>query len=164
MITAEKIIELMQLEKHAEGGYFRRTYCSKETCLTRDQQSRTLMTSIYYLLTQESHLSYFSVNKSDLVLYHHLGDPLKIIFLYDSGEVVEKILGTDIAAGQTPQIVCPGGVWKAYDLMVGTMALVGESVSPGFDYDDMQMLSLEDFKKYHPQHIDRLKKYICPTF
>lgn len=160
MADIDKIIEHLNLTKHCEGGYFYQTYRSNENAKNNEGQERSRMTSIYYLLTQESSLSYFAVNKSDLILYHHLGDPLKIIFLNLDGKMREEILGTDLCADQRPQIICPGNVWKAYDLMGGSFALIGEAVAPGFDYADMKILKHDDVKQHYPKWDHRYNKYV----
>lgn len=158
-----QIIEKLGLEKHPEGGYFKETFRSDISANNPEGNSRAFMTSIYYLLTRDAHLSYFAVNKSDLILYHHQGDPLKIIFIAENGDVTEEMLGSDIAAGHKPQLICPGNVCKAYDLMQGEYALIGEAVSPGFDFADMRMPNKKEIEARAPDKVDMLAKFICPT-
>lgn len=160
MPDIDKIIAHLNLTKHGEGGYFYETYRSKESAINNEGHDRSRMTSIYYLLTKECSLSYFVVNKSDLVLYYHLGDPLKIIFLTPEGKMREEILGTDICAGERPQIICPAGIWKAYDLMGGSFALVGEAVGPGFDYADMKILKAQEVQQQYPEWDTQYNKYV----
>jgi uncharacterized protein len=151
----QTIVETLKLEKHCEGGYFAETYRPQ---LQKPTDKRGLMTSIYYLLTQESKLSYFATNKSDLMLYHHLGAPVKVVSL-DNGKWVERILGSNIAEGEMPQLLCPGGICKAYDLMNGNFALIGEAVSPGFIYDDMEMPNQSTLTKQYPDLADKIGVY-----
>ena len=54
-----------------------------------------------------------------------------------SGEVVT--LGADVLAGQRPQVLVPGGVWKGACLAAGgRLALLGTTMSPGFAYPDYE--------------------------
>ncbi len=161
-MKAEDIIQILGLEGHEEGGFFKRTYTSSQEFVTNTQKKRKAMTSIYYLLTKDKHLSWLTVNTYDLVLYYHLGDPLKVIFLCDDGSLQEKILGPDFLAGQVPQLLCPGGIPKAYDLMGGQLCLVGEAVTPGFEYEDMTILGLQEIKKKYPHFDQRIQKYVRP--
>lgn len=161
--TVNNIIKTLQLEKHCEGGYFRQTFCADHKCLSQSNKKRPALTSIYYLITNETKVSYFAVNQSDLMIYHHFGDPLKIIFIHENGETTEEIVGPDIAAGQKPQLICPANIWKAYDLMSGEYALIGEAVAPGFDYADMIMPTHDDLKKRSPQHFERLRYLVYPS-
>ena len=144
MLTAEQIVESLQLEKHVEGGYFKRTYASVKKSDPNNLDSHAYMSSIYYLLTDESMLSYFVINKSDLILYYHGGSPLEVIFIHPSGEVETKILGLDVMNGAAPQCFCPAGVCKAYRMVGGDYCLISEAVCPEFKYEDMQMVSAED--------------------
>lgn len=158
-LMVEQIIQNLNLVKHCEGGYFYQTHRSLGNFTTLENIQRCYITSIYYLLTKESHLSYFAENKSDLVLYHHLGDPLKIIFLQNNGSITEEILGSNILRGEKPQVICPANICKAYDLMDGEYALVGEAVAPGFEYEDMCMPTLSELKIKYPSEITMLEKY-----
>jgi predicted cupin superfamily sugar epimerase len=47
------------------------------------------------------------------------------------------LLGADVAAGQVPQLVVPAGTWQGSRLLAGgAYALLGATVSPGFDLQD----------------------------
>jgi len=56
-------ITQLQLEPHVEGGYFRRTYQSGYTheAIPYATTPRYLMTSIFYMLTDESPINYGSL-------------------------------------------------------------------------------------------------------
>jgi len=71
-------ITQLQLEPHVEGGYFRRTYQSDymHESIPHTTGSRYLMTSIFYMLTNENPISYFILNRSDIMHYFHIGSPL----------------------------------------------------------------------------------------
>lgn len=160
--SAEEIISTLNLVKHCEGGYFYQTHRSNDFFTNDENKNRVYLTSIYYLLTRESSLSYFAQNKSDLVLYHHFGDPIKIIFLQSDGTLTDEILGSGILKGEKPQVICPANTCKAYDLMDGEYALIGEAVSPGFEYDDMHMPSLYELSLKYPDKTKIFEKY-CPN-
>jgi predicted cupin superfamily sugar epimerase len=145
-------VGFFNVETHEHG-------CGKKS---KKNKKRKIMTSIYYLLTRKNPLSWLTVNEYDLILYYHLGDPLKIIFLQEDGSIQEKILGPDLLAGQVPQLLCPGGIPKAYDLMEGQLCLVGEAVTPGFEYEDMKILSLQEIKKQYPRFDKKIELYIQP--
>jgi predicted cupin superfamily sugar epimerase len=58
------------------------------------------------------------------------------------------VLGNDLAAGQQVQLVVPKNVWQGSRLVAGgSVALLGCSVSPGFDYADYESGSLERLLK-----------------
>ena len=48
-------------------------------------------------------------------------------------------LGSDLAGEQQPQVVVRGGVWQGCKLAPGgKFALMGTTMSPGFDYADYE--------------------------
>lgn len=159
MITSEQIIQTLHLKKHCEGGYFYRTFYSEKNVQTENQKIRKQLSSIYYLLTKTDHIGCFTKNKSDLMLYYHLGNPVNIIFLNQDGSISEKILGPDILAGQQLQIACPANICKAYDLTHGEFCLLGEAVAPGFEYEDMQMLTKAELFETYQSVWPRIEKY-----
>lgn len=162
MLSPSELIEHLGLEKHPEGGYFYRTFYSAKVVQTEDQGERKQLSSIFYLLTKDSHLSYFTRNKSDLIIYYHMGNPLKIVFLDQDGKLSHKVLGPDLKAGQYLQIACPANTCKAYDLEAGTYCLIGEAVAPGYEEQDMTMPSFAELKALYPENINQLKPYIIP--
>ena len=49
-------------------------------------------------------------------------------------------IGADVAAGQRPQVLVPAGVWQGARVKPGgSYALVGATVSPGFDFEDFEI-------------------------
>jgi hypothetical protein len=47
-------------------------------------------------------------------------------------------LGTDLGAGQRPQIVCPSGVWQTA-VSLGEWSLCGCTVAPGFEFSSFEI-------------------------
>ncbi len=159
MTTAE-LIRLLELEPHpTEGGYFRRTYKSDLRC-DCGSGSRPLLTSIYYLLTQDSPGGFLHRNKSDILHYHQLGAAVKYLVISPEGILAERILGPDIAHGETLQLLVPGGWWKASQLCGGDYALISEAVAPGFDYTDNEIATEEMARQNWPEIFDMLKRRI----
>jgi predicted cupin superfamily sugar epimerase len=149
-VTAAELIRLLQLEPHStEGGYFRRTYESGLRC-DCGYGGRPLLTSIYYLLTQESPVGFLHRNRSDILHYHQLGAAVAYIVISPDGSLSEYILGPDIAHGETLQLLVPGGCWKASRLCGGEYALISEAVAPGFDYADNELATAEMVRRNWP--------------
>lgn len=165
-MTKQDLIHQLQLTAHVEGGYFRRTYAS--TRLTNEQPERACMSSIFYLLTDDSPIGHLHCNRSDIVHYYHGGNGqhdgngqgsgvLRYTLIHPGGFVEEVLLGPDLAEGHRWQLIVPGGVWKASELIRGEWGLISEAVCPGFDFADMQLASLtqlqallpEDWQRFH---------------
>lgn len=89
-MTSNEIITHLSLEPHpTEGGYFRRTYEADLRCDT-ENGSRMLLTSIYYMLIQDSPGGFLHRNKSDILHYHHLGAAIKYTIVSPDGVLSEK--------------------------------------------------------------------------
>ncbi len=142
MLSAQHIIDLLGLEPHpAEGGFFRETYravgeVAEQFLPPSYRGARRLSTAIYYLLTPET-MSHLHRLESDEVFHHYLGDPTEQLLLYPDGASEVRNLGADLAAGQRPQALVPAGVWQGMRLSPGgTVALLGCTVAPGFEFAD----------------------------
>ncbi len=156
-MTAEEIKSLLKLEPLAvEGGFFRRTYAS-ESIVELPHGSRPLGTAIYYLLEAGS-FSEMHCLASDEVFHFYLGDPVEMLQLFPDGRSAHFTLGPDLAAGQQVQLVVPSGVWQGARLAgEGKVALLGCTVSPGFDYADYQSGSYAELVAKWPQQAERIR-------
>jgi predicted cupin superfamily sugar epimerase len=160
MPTADQIRTLLNLKPHPEeGGYFIETYRSSETISEkalpgRYKGVRTLGTAIYYLLTTETFSAVHRL-QSDEIFHFYLGDPVQMLQLWPdaSGRVV--ILGSDILNGMELQVVVPRGVWQGARLLKnGKFALLGATVSPGFEFVDYESGPREELIKSYPEFQD----------
>ncbi len=141
------LISQLALSPHPEGGYFRRTYESAQV-----QRGRKLMSSIYYLLTEDQAIGHLHRNRSDIIHFWQHGSPLLYTLLSPEGKLLQFTLGPDFAAGQQLQLAVPGGFWKASQLLCGSYGLISEAVCPGFDFDDHDMAEGADIRAKYPQH------------
>ena len=135
-MTADEVIAHLELQPHpVEGGFFRETYRSPET-LPRAGAMRSVSTAIYYLLTPKT-VSALHRLPGDEVFHFYAGDPVRMLQLWPDGSTRTLTLGTELKAGQVPQLVVPGGVWQGSVLIEGGLwALLGATMAPGFDYAD----------------------------
>ena len=141
------LIKHLSLSEHIEGGYFAETYrCSQSISTARIGGDRNLLTSIYYLLTDDRPIDYFHKNKSDIMHYFQAGSAITYLTINPSGELNKTKLGLNFAEGEVAQLLVPGGYWKAAVLEAGEFGLLGESVAPGFDYRDMELATAEYFQ------------------
>jgi predicted cupin superfamily sugar epimerase len=148
------LIKALELEPHTEGGYYRRTFGSEQSITKSDASQRPIMSSIYYLLTDDSPIGYFHRNQSDIVHYWHSGNSLKYLLIGPEGQFETFILGPNIEAGEQLQMLVAGGYWKATQLIMDTTTsnygLLSEAVAPGFDYADMSLASASQMAKDFP--------------
>lgn len=123
---ALQVIEALGLEPHPEGGWFRETF--------RDDAS----TAIFYLLEAGQVSAWHRVRNASEVWHHYAGGPLRISVAGEGGPARAHILGPDLFAGQTPQVVVPAGGWQSAEPL-GAWTLVGCTVAPAFDFATFEM-------------------------
>ncbi len=128
------LISALNLAPHPEGGWYRQTWAGPM------QGGRASGTAILFLL-QAGEASHWHRVDADEIWLYHAGAPLTL----SVGEThaTDHILGPDIAAGQSPQIVVPTGHWQAA-ASTGAYTLVSCTVSPGFSFDGF-ILAPPDF-------------------
>jgi predicted cupin superfamily sugar epimerase len=139
-MTAEEVKKLLRLAPHPrEGGFYVRTYESGEmVSLDRYPGPRHTGTAIYYLL-EPGTFSEMHRLQSDEVFHFYAGDAVEMLQLRDGqpGHVV--VIGNDLAAGERPQVVVERNVWQGSRLRAGgRWALLGCTVSPGFEFEDYE--------------------------
>ena len=156
-MTAEEIKALLKLEPHPiEGGWFRRTYTSAGT-LQLPRGVRAPGTAIYYLL-EPATFSEMHVLDSDEIFHFYLGDPVEMLQLLPNGGSAVVTLGPDLAAGQYVQLVVPAGVWQGTRLIGdGKVALLGCTVTPGFDFADYRNAPAAELIAKWPNKAERIR-------
>jgi len=144
MLTAKQVLDLLKLQPlPVEGGYFIQSYRSKYTLpqpsLPRCYPGeRVLTTAIYYMLTPDT-LSAMHRLKGEEVYHFYLGDPVEMLMLKPDGAAEAILLGQDLLAGMRLQHVVAGGTWQGSRLAPGgKFALMGTTMSPGFDAADFE--------------------------
>jgi len=161
-MTKVEWIVALDLQPHVEGGYFRRTYKSEDRISIDNRQDRPLLTSIFYLLTDNSPIGYFHKNTSDILHYYHAGAPLTYWVISPDGTLHTYYLGPEVRSGQVLQLLVKGGCWKATVLERGEYSLLSEAVAPGFDYRDMEMANAAAMKQRFPMLWPRIASYVKP--
>ena len=145
MATAAELIARLDLRPlPREGGWYRETYRASGALPPAVlgppyAGPRSAGTAIYYLLTPDTFSALHRL-PGDELFHFYLGDPVDMLQLdpqAGTGRLVT--LGSDLFAGQSPQVVVPGGVWQGSVLRAGgTFALMGTTMAPGFDFADYE--------------------------
>lgn len=162
-MTADDVICALALQPHpVEGGFFRETYRTAATlpagAVPTHAGPRSVSTAIYYLL-KPGHVSELHVLPGDEVFHFYLGSSVRMLQLWPDGSGKEVVLGSDITAGQVPQLVVPGGVWQGTRLVGGDgFALLGCTVAPGFDYADYRSAARAELVAKWPAFADEITR------
>ena len=164
-MTADEVRQLLRLEPLSiEGGFFRETYRSRwnvsaEYLPDGIGGSRSIGTAIYYMITPETFSALHRLPGTE-VFHFYLGDPVLMLQLLSDGSSRTITLGPDLANGQEPQVVVRGHVWQGSRLAPGgKWALMGTTMSPGFDYADYENGDREQLTAQYPGAADQIRKY-----
>lgn len=160
MLTANEVIKKLDLKPlPEEGGYFRETYRCTTVFNSGDGSPRALSTAIYYLVVPESFSALHRI-KSDEIFHFYAGNAVEMIQIDPSGKLSRLILGSDIANGESPQIVVPAGTWQALKLKQGGQwALMGTTVAPGFEFEDFELGNREEMILEFPQLSNNINSF-----
>jgi uncharacterized protein len=137
-----QLAELLDLEPHPEGGWYRQTWRSAVSLAPPGYDGeRATATAIYFLLNPGETSRWHRVASDELWLWH-AGGPLTLT-LGGSGEApgdpVDRALGPSFATGERPQLVVPGGTWQSAAPAGPEAVLVTCVVSPGFEFADFEL-------------------------
>ena len=125
MSEADRLIQLLDLMPHPEGGHFRETY--------RDgNDGRAHSTAIYFLLKAGEVSRWHRVDAAE-VWHFYRGAPLELKIGKQA-----YVLGANIDEAQVPQLVVPPNAWQAARSL-GDYTLVGCTVAPGFEFSKFEM-------------------------
>ncbi|KAG5490980.1 hypothetical protein JIQ42_00866 [Leishmania sp. Namibia] len=182
--TAEFWIEHLKMVPHPEGGYYTEVARSVHKVDNKESNSRFAYTTIYFLCTSESP-SHLHRLCSDETWLFHAGDPLQVhVILMDSHndrvavppraalleesgrvdpgpqyQVYQRFrIGSRVEKGELLQYTVPGGA----DEQAG-YSLVSCIVSPGFDFDDFEVVAQAQLMELCPRHEAVIKQKAYET-
>jgi predicted cupin superfamily sugar epimerase len=128
-LTAAEIVRLLDLIPQPEGGHYRQTYRDLRTV----DDGRAASTAIYYLLARGERSQWHRVDAAE-VWHYYAGAPLMLEIAAGGQSINTRVtLGPDLATGERPQAIVPGGAWQAAECL-GAWTLVGCTVAPGFEF------------------------------
>jgi predicted cupin superfamily sugar epimerase len=129
MTDARKLIAVLALRPHPEGGWYRETWRTPAP-----PGGRGAATAILFLLEHGQRSHWHKVDADEIWLFH-AGSALRLeTAAGDAGSVEQVRLGPDPFAGDAPQLVIPAGHWQAAEADRG-WALVSCVVSPTFAFE-----------------------------
>lgn len=149
-MTADKVIELLGLEPlPGEGGMFRNTLDDGTS------------TAIYFLVERGSPTMLHRLPGPEM-FHFYMGAPARVAMLLPGGEVEMSVLGTDLAAGERPQVLVPGGRWQAVESL-GDWSLLGTTMAPGFRDSDFELGSRAELLAGWPDATAAIERHTPAT-
>lgn len=158
-LTASDLISQLKLERHIEGGCFKRVYASKHKVQIERGRERLIASAIYFLL--EGHdFSAFHRLKSDEIWAYNYGSPLTIFMIEQDGSLTQTTLGDP--KNPTFQVTIAANQWFAAEVNdKSSFTLMSCFVAPGFEYHDFELANRQMLVRQYPSHahlINRLTR------
>lgn len=152
MPTAKYWIKKLKLEAHPEGGHYREVYRNPSTIQVMEGGGkRNLATSIYFLLAGKEQ-SHFHQLESDELWYYHAGGSTRI-HIFENELYRSEVLGTDLEAGHSLQVLLPRkSIFAAEVMDKESYTLMGCMVNPGFDFKDFRLVPQAELLAIYPDH------------
>jgi predicted cupin superfamily sugar epimerase len=164
---AQQLIASLGLAPHPERGYYVESY--RAPLMVNGLPApfvgpHAAATAIYFLVTRAQPTTYLHRLLADEIFHFYEGGPLDVLLLGASGSGEVRRLGTDVAAGERPQIVIPAGTWFAAELAEGAShCLIGCTVAPGFEFADFELAAGPELAARYPAHAARIARMTRPA-
>ena len=131
-MSADRLIALLELAPHPEGGHYRQMFCDAS-----GTSGRAHSTAIYYLLRAGEVSAPHRIDAAE-IWHFYRGAPLELMIAENGKAPARQVLGADVENGERPQIVVPPHAWQGARTL-GDYTLVGCTVAPGFRFETFEL-------------------------
>ena len=162
--TAEEIKAMLGLEPHPTCGFVAETYRSPlkipAGALPHAYESeRPYASALYFLVSPEAQIVMHRI-RSDQLYHHYLGDPLEVLMLFPDGTGAVAAVGSDLAAGERPQLFIPGGTFHTSRLASeASFALLASTEWPGVEPPDVEQGDIEKLIMAYPDFREQIRAF-----
>lgn len=144
----KSIIEMLQLEPHPEGGYYRQLYGN-------DGTGKKDISTIYYMLTGNDKSAFHRLHGMTEIWYHHAGEPLNLYVINAEGHLTVHKLSPK---GEMQVIVLPEQWFAAEIPSKKGFCLVGCAVAPAFSFENFELGHKDTLMQQFPQHAELIER------
>lgn len=162
--SAEEIKSLLGLEPHPTCGFVAETYRSPMkipgSALPQAYEGdRPFGSALYFLVTPDAQIVLHRI-RSDQQYHHYLGASLEVLLLYPNGTGEVVTVGSDLGAGQRPQLFLPGGTFHTSRLAPDAdYALLASTEWPGVEPPDVEHGDAEALMRAYPDLRDEIRAF-----
>jgi len=155
-LTASDLISQLKLEKHIEGGYFKRVYESQYKAQIHPMSERRIASAIYFLL-EGYDFSALHRLKSDEIWAYNYGSPITIFLIEQDGALKQMTLGNP--ENPTFQVTIAANQWFAAEVNdKSSFTLMSCFVAPGFEYHDFELANRQMLVSQYPSHAELITR------
>src|ERR687886_2941549 len=154
--TADEIKAMLGLEPHPTCGFVAETYRSPLKIPARAlpeayEGDRPYGSALYFLVAPDAQIVMHRI-RSDQLYHHYLGDSLEVLLLYPNGTGEVVAVGSDLGAGERPQLFLPGGTFHTSRLRAEAgYALLASTEWPGGEPPDVEHGDVEALMDAYPK-------------
>ena len=132
--TAAAIIDALGMRSHPEGGW----YVERWRAPDGPDGRRAPASAILFLLAAGEQSHWHRLDAAE-VWQWSAGEALDLLVWSDGDPAITVTrLGGDVAAGEEPQAIVPGGAWQSAR-PIGAWTLVGCIVAPAFTFEGFEL-------------------------
>ena len=164
-LTAEDVKATLQLRPHPTCGFVTETYRSSlkvpaDALPEAYEGNRPYGSALYFLVAPDAQIVMHRI-RSDQLYHHYLGDPLEVLMLYPDGTGAVAAVGSDLAAGERPQLFVPGDTFHTSRLASGGTgyALLASTEWPGVEPPDGEHGNVEALAAAYPDFRDQIRRF-----
>jgi predicted cupin superfamily sugar epimerase len=120
---------------------------------------RPFGSALYFLVTPGAQIVLHRI-RSDQLYHHYLGASLEVLLLYPDGTGEVVTVGSDLGAGQRPQLFLPGGTFHTSRLAPDAdYALLASTEWPGVEPPDVEHGDADALVRAYPDLRDEIRAF-----
>jgi predicted cupin superfamily sugar epimerase len=167
-LTADEIRELLQLEPNQTCGFVKETYLSALAIVPGGLPApfaagRPLGSALYFMMTPQAPVKLHRI-KNDQLYHYYLGDPIELLMLHADGSHTLVAFGSDLRAGQRPQLFIPGNTFHTAHIIGERPWFLGASTEwPGVLPEDVELGDAEMLAAKYPDVAAQIRTFPVPA-
>jgi uncharacterized protein len=162
--TADEVKAMLGLEPHPTCGFVAETYRSQlkipaGALPDAYEGDRPYGSALYFLVSPDAQIVMHRI-RSDQLYHHYLGDPLEVLMLYPDGIGTVTTVGSDLAAGERPQLFVPADTFHTSRLGPGAdYALLASTEWPGVEPPDVEHGDIDVLVESYPAMAEHIRAF-----
>jgi predicted cupin superfamily sugar epimerase len=157
-LSAGVVRDILGLEPNPSCGFTAPTYHSALRVPAYGGE-RECAFSQYFLVAPERAMVLHRI-RSDQLYHHYRGDSLEVLRLFQDGTGDVTVVGSDLEAGERPQLLIPGGTFHVSRVKPGgRWALLGTTVFPGLEPVDVELGRADQLAATYPTLADEIRSF-----
>ncbi len=162
--TVDEVKAMLGLEPHPTCGFVAETYRSPlkipaGALPEAYEGDRPYGSALYFLVAPDAQIVMHRI-RSDQLYHHYLGDPLEVLMLFPDGTGAVAAVGSNLAAGERPQLFIPGGTFHTSRLASGaSFALLASTEWPGVEPPDVEHGDIEKLVTAYPDFREQIRAF-----